>query len=187
MQTSQVVFTVIFEADSFSFLPQLSLCKNAPGKTRRVFTRVKTALPWAMLTAMSKQGRPLHLCWATPWVARQRLLVPDRGPGKDWDLTTREKQPLLNLSELPQWRMDYSIIIFRHLSLLDTSQRDTGLLNFPTPRIAETGTWDVFELFGFDKDLNDEHLKWIGKLGSLTTEPFSLFPTRLHFCPAFHV
>lgn len=54
-----------------------------------------------------------------------------------------QERLLLNPPELPQSRIDYSII-FRHMSLLNTSQSDTGVLNFPTGCTAETGTWNVF-------------------------------------------
>lgn len=88
----------------------------------------------------------------------QHWSVPDWAPDMDWILITGTSVKL-GLSELPQWRTDYSIIIFRHLSFLDRSQRNRGVLNFPTWSIAETGTWKVFYLFGFDQDLNDKHLK----------------------------
>lgn len=84
-------------------------------------------------------GRLHHLCWITPWAAGQHWSAS----GKDWILITGTSVRL-GLSELPQRRTDSSIIIFRHLSFLDTSQRKRGVLNFPTRGTAETGTGKVF-------------------------------------------
>lgn len=138
-QISQVVFAVVFEADSFLFFPSSCSVITTPGKTRRTFSVTTSDADRREQTGQAAAPRR-----APPRGARQHPSVPERGPGEDWDSNTRKKRPLLNLSELPRRRIDYSTIIFRHLSLLDTPRRDAGVLNFPTWCIAERGTWNVF-------------------------------------------
>lgn len=131
MQISQVVLTVVFEADSFSFLPQLLLCTNNSGENQEgVHAREDIiAMSNAHRHEQTGQAAAPVLSYAVGGMAAP---IHARGPGKDWDPTTRKEGPLLNPSELPQRKTDWSIIIFRRLSLSDTSRSDTGVLNFPT-------------------------------------------------------
>lgn len=131
---------------------------------------------------MSKQGRFHHLCWATLRAAGQHRSVPDWAPDMDWILITGTSVRL-GLSELPQWKDRLfnnnlqASVIFGHIHIC------RGVFNFPTWGIAETGTWKVFYLFGFDQVLNNEHLKK-SEPGVSINESFSfltVYPISLLF------